>query len=92
MYKTMAQIRARNRAAGFHFFDRDTMAFFKCKVYPYLYGGHSFVTRETDPSGHTGYTLRYADDAGKIHKLGAFMAYRTLESARAMAKRSGYGL
>ncbi|MHB1952339.1 MAG: DUF7447 family protein [Sulfobacillus sp.] len=91
MYKTISEIRARNRAAGFHFFDRKTMRYFRSKIYPYVYGGRYFVTRETDPDGKTGYTVRQAGADGRI-KPGQYMVHATLDDARTAAKHLARGL
>lgn len=83
---TISDIKRKNKAAGRHFFDRDTLAFFKSVVYPTVYGNGYFVTRETNPSGQTRYTIRKADASGNIKTIGEFHSYRTLEDAQIAAR------
>lgn len=91
MFRTIADIRAANKAAGFHFFDRDTMKFFGTTVYRQVYGGRYFVTHERsfmvehslgmDPSRP--FIVRRLADGGRIETIAAFP---TLEGARHEAK------
>jgi len=80
-------IKANNLLAGQYFFSRDTMRFFKSKVFPKVYGGKYFITRETNPSGETRFTVREAVNGGKYMKtVGEFFAHRTIKEARAVAR------
>ncbi len=87
-YRSIADVRRANKAAGHHFFERDTMRFFASIVERGLYGGRFFVTSERGPvqGDVRRYTVREALDSGKIETRGAFHAYRTLEDARAAAR------
>lgn len=64
---TIASIRAANRAAGGHWFDRQTMKHFGSRVLGYVYqgaGGVYFVSSERnryDPSEGVRYTVRRFD-------------------------------
>lgn len=83
---TIQTIKANNLLAGQFFFSRDTMRFFKSRVLPTIYGGRYFITRETDPSGKTAFSVREAIDGGKnIKTIGAFHSM-TLEEAKAAAR------
>lgn len=80
-------IKANNLLAGQFFFSRDTMKFFKSKVFSTVYGERYFITRETNPSGETRFTVREAHDGGKhITTVGPFFSFRTLPEAREAAR------
>ena len=84
---TIDMIKANNLLAGQYFFSRDTMRFFKSKVYPTIYGGKYFITRETDPRGRIGYTIREAVDGGKnIKTVGGFHVITELAEAKKAAR------
>ncbi len=88
-FKTIAEVRAANKAAGHHFFERSTMRFFDSAVESALYGGRFFVTSEKGPVAESvrRYTVREAFPDGKVSTSGAFQAYRTLEDAREALRR-----
>lgn len=76
---TIADIKAAMNAAGSHWFDRDTMRFFKTRIHPYVYqgeGGIYFVTSETNPSGITACSVRqFKPEGPDIKTAGEFHAY-----------------
>jgi hypothetical protein len=83
---TIRDIKAASKAAGFHFFDRDTMSFFKCRIYPELFPTADrvlFITSEQcDPEDPRLYTLRaFALLDGSVSTVGKFQAYVTKEDA-----------
>lgn len=90
MYKvsTISDVRAANRAAGFHFFDRATIRFFGSSVVSTLYKNLCFVTRELDYNGTQYlYTVRQFDpETAQIETVGNFQQYTTIQAARAAAK------
>lgn len=45
-YKTLADVRAANAAAGFRFFDRGTMKFWNSRIESTLIRGRFFITSE----------------------------------------------
>lgn len=75
-----------NRYAGQHFFDADTMRFFKSRVSDSLYSGPSgvfFVTSEKGPNNVRGYTVRQfdcqnasVDTVGPFNELSRSTAHR----------------
>jgi hypothetical protein len=99
MYKptccyTIEQIKQRNESAGFHFFERSTMRFFRSRIAPGVYHAgkqdlyNLFVTSEQfDASSPRLYTVRQMEDDGSIESLSTFQAYRSLRAARAAIKR-----
>lgn len=74
---------ARNNPDG-HWFDKDSMRFFKTKLPRNAYqgnGGVTFITQETNPSDETRYTIRRQKHNGAIETVGEFHSYRTREAA-----------
>lgn len=73
-----------------HWFDKDTLRFFKSKLpasaYELRTGGIYFVTRETNPSGVSAYSVRRQTVAGDIATVGDFHSYPTAAAARAAIK------
>lgn len=72
-----------------HWFDADTMKFFKTKLPLEAYetdNGRFFITRETDPSGKTAYSVREQDHTGDIKTVYDFHSFATKASAMAALK------
>ncbi len=89
MFRTIADVRRANKAAGHHFFERDTMRFFASIVERGLYGGRFFVTSERGPVAKDTrrYTVREVSQDGKVSTRGAFQAHRFIEDARAACRK-----
>lgn len=93
MFYTIEQIKRANKAAGHHWFSRNTMRFFgtrvMCRVFP-VPGGGLFVTSDRHPT-RSGwcrrYSVRRADAAGEISTVGEFGAWCTRAQALAEAGR-----
>lgn len=91
---TIRQIRGANRAAGQHWFDPDTLAFFNSRIHQRVYGGRFFVTSERDDypngawDGERRYTVRRAEDDGTISTFGEFGQYPTAREAHSAARRA----
>jgi len=83
---TIDTIKANNLIAGRCFFSRETMRFFKSRVFPTVYGGKYFITSEIKPDGEKRYTVREAIDGGKSIKTAAYFAHRTIAGAKDMAR------
>ena len=82
--RTMAEVRAANKRAGHHFFDRDTMQFFSSKIATALIAGRYFITSETPGRGEPrAYTIREVKDNGHIDTVGEFRGFGTLAQAKA---------
>jgi hypothetical protein len=88
-----ADIIAANRRAGSHFFDVDTMRFFRSRVADTAYvgqGGIFFVTSERNTMGDYPrlYTVRQFHPAAPqwIEGVSGFQEYRTRSGATARAK------
>jgi hypothetical protein len=86
-YKTVAEIRSANKALGHHFFDKDTMEFFRSAVYNDVYGGRYFITSEQFVASDgeafpREYTIREAHDDGSIETVD-LPKYQSLADAQA---------
>lgn len=67
--KTMADVRAANKAARKHFFDRATMKFFGSRVESGLLRGGFFITSEQPPHGGRVFSIRVALKDGRVETL-----------------------
>lgn len=77
------QIITANRAIGHHWFSEETMGFFKSLVPNRVYWGRVFVSSEADEAHEIAraYTVRVADDDGKVATVGRFMQFDSFEDA-----------
>lgn len=82
-YKTMADVRAANKAAGEHWFSRETIRFFGSRIVGGIRRGRFFITSE-DNFNRTKrlYSVREAMPDGSIETRGEFQGYRTVDEAR----------
>lgn len=88
-YSSIAEVRAANKAAGYNFFARDTMRYFRSRVESKIYGGRYFITSEADyylSKFPRRYTVRRANDDGSIDTVGDFQAYGHIDDARSAAR------
>lgn len=85
---TIAMMRRANKSAGFYFFERDTMRFFRSRVAPGTHHGRVFITSEQfDYQSPRKYTVRAIKDDGTTADLSGFQAFETLAQARSYVKR-----
>lgn len=73
-----------NHKPGGHWFDEESMRFFKTKLPDVAYETNSgilFITRETDPDGVKAYSVRRQLVSGDIKTVGAFHSYPTYNKA-----------
>jgi len=76
-----------NQQSYGHFFQPDTMRFFKSRIKDRVYGGNMFITSERGPSGPRVFTVRKITKAGHIKTHGDFQKYATAAAAeRAIAR------
>lgn len=78
------EIIAANRAVGHHWFSEETMGFFNSSLYDgKVYWGRVFISSEADDSHDIprAYTVRVADDDGKVATVGRFMQFDSFEDA-----------
>jgi len=90
--RTLDQIKRNAKACGSHWFDKDTMRFFRTrlsgKVYPAKSGRCSFfVTSEQGPHGGRAYSVRKACGC-KIDTVGEFQGHSTLKRAQTAARKA----
>lgn len=91
-FSNMTDIKTANRELGHHFFDADTMRFFRSRVESDVIGGRYFITSEQYESS-TGeraprrYTVRVAKNNGDVDTVGEFQAFSTKAEAVAEARR-----
>lgn len=82
MFKNINEIKSVNRAAGKHFFDADTMRFFRSRILPTIYHGEFFITSEQfDSESPRRYTIRRADAQGNIDSPTGFCTYKSRDEA-----------
>lgn len=89
---SMFDVRKCAEACGSHWFDADSMRFFKSRVGDTAYhdgkGGALFVSSEKGPSGTRRYSVRYYNPRiCGIDTVGEFQAYGTATAATTVAKR-----
>lgn len=85
-YKNITEIRVANDNRGHHWFEPDTMKFFKSIVYPTVYGGCYFVTSEKGPDNVRRYSVRVCNLDGSISTVSNFQEFGTAAKAKAYAK------
>jgi hypothetical protein len=95
-FSYLSQIRSANRQIGNHWFDPDTLRFFKGKVYEGVYGGCVFVSSEKNDSPYSypsprKYSVRVAMEDGSIQSY-AFAMYDSKREADREAKWLGNAL
>lgn len=83
MRLTVREMEENNKANGMHWFTKDTMKFFNCKLETSVYYDKSFITSEDTYDGRERrYTWRLALERGKdIETIGNFQQFETLEQA-----------
>jgi len=82
------RIKARNKAAGQHFFDTETLAFFNSIVYDDVIYNTLFITSERMVGSmfFTLYTIRRAIKGGeRIETVGEFQQFKTFDDAKTAA-------
>jgi hypothetical protein len=86
---SVTEIQAAAKARGSHFFDRETMRFFRSRILPEIYkgsGGVYFVTSEQGPNGLRRFTIRKFDPVtADIEAFGPFYKL-TRERAQRLAR------
>jgi hypothetical protein len=89
-FRTIQDIINENKKAGMHWFSKDTMAFFKCKVYPEIYDGKYFITSEAkrDSDGYMDrrFSVREALEDGNIETIKWYCFNKKTEAAKFLKK------
>lgn len=81
MFKSMAEVKAANAAAGHRFFSPGAMQFFRSRVEGGLIRGEFFVTSEQQEGHRRMFTLRRVDADGIVSQVGRFQQFETRECA-----------
>lgn len=84
----VSSIRKANREAGYFFFSKATMEFFKSRVLPTVYAGRLFITSDDSPEGRI-YKVRGCTDNGKVYGLEAgdtLGGWKQIGAAKAYAR------
>lgn len=92
MFRNMAEVRAANKKAGYHFFDRSTLRFFDSRIGRTVYGFRYFITSEQfhGSDGHSApraYTIREVKEDGDVDTVGGFNTWPSAQAARAEINR-----
>jgi hypothetical protein len=93
-YNSMTDVRRANANRGHHWFDPETLQFFRSRVGRTLYGGRYFISSEQNKGYYPEYycyprmyTVRVVNADGSIDTVGEFQAYETRAQAIAAIKR-----
>lgn len=82
--RTIAELKALNKANGGYWFDAAAMRFFRTRIESGIIGGRYFITSEQcEDDTPRKFTVRSFDSKGKVDTVGKFHAYDT--KAEAMA-------
>lgn len=88
MFKSMSELRAKNKKIGHVFFDHDTMKFWGSKIETALFRGVFFITSEkgfSEKDPRT-FTIRQARPTGEVVTVGNGREYKTLDEAKDAVK------
>lgn len=96
MYATIEAIEQANRAIGHHWFDTDSLRFFRSRVSSRIYptpSGAFFVSSECGSRQKARrYSVRFCDARGRIETIGEFQAYVTARAAHAACERFAFAV
>jgi hypothetical protein len=88
--RSIRDIRERNRRSGRHFFDADTLRFFRSRILPTVHVGTTrafFVTSEQyDDDAPRRYTVRFCDPDGDCGTIDTFQGHPTARAAQDAAR------
>lgn len=92
-YHSICEMREDNERIGHHWFDRDNMRAFGCRVNDMIYAGHYFISSEQHKSYYPRYfceprkyTIRSCFE-GRIDTVGEFQQYSSLRQAQAAVRK-----
>lgn len=87
-FHTIDMMKRANDSAGFHFFERSAMRFFRSRIAPGVVHGRVFITSEQfDYQSPRLYTVRALKDDGSTADLSGFQRFETLKQARAYVRK-----
>ena len=85
LYGSIAEIREANKAAGQHWFEKDTLRFFDGIVpedQPIVHGRFFVSSEQFDSRSRRMHTLRYANPDAAINTVGDFQQFDSFDEAR----------
>ena len=82
-FGTIGDVKRANHELGHHWFDADTLRFFRSRIGLELYGGRYFISSEAGPDRVRRFTVREAAASGAITTVGGFQSH--VSRAAAMA-------
>ena len=97
-FVSMYDLRGAVVESGSHFFDRDTLRFFRSRIGSNIYGGRLFVTSEQSgddsPRLYTIRMVRQYLDRSMLHMttVGGFQRFRSYDAAHSAARKLGQQL
>ena len=81
MYTTVTEIKEANKEAGYHFFDRKTMKFFKSKIESKVIQGKYLIISNMYDEKTKKYMITEALDTGKVNYI-TFDHFNSMGEAR----------
>ncbi len=84
LFKTLADVKAANKASDHHFFDRAAMRAFKSRIESGLVGGRFFITSEDFGSGRV-FSVRRANTGGSVETI--WTAIKTKKEAQGISRK-----
>ena len=86
MFETMEEVMEAATEAGSHWFDADSMSFFRTVIESELIAGCYFITSEVDPARKFAYSVRQVDldingNFDGISTIGEFHSFDTINDA-----------
>jgi hypothetical protein len=82
MYLSINAMKKLNKAAGQHWFSKETMEFFQTKI-EHNFGEYFITSEQCDPDFPRKYTIRKFDPVTcKVDTVGSFQEYDTVEEAK----------
>ena len=89
MTTTISQLKSRNRAAGYHFFEPATMRFFDSRIERNVWtvgNGHAFITSEQFGANTPRlYTARFMEYSGDVNEFAGSKFQQFSSKAAAMS-------
>ena len=86
-YKSIDEIKRANKEKGHHFFDSDTMRFFRSRILSYIEENYFITSEKFDDGSPRVYTVRIALEDGTIHSVSEFQQFKTIAQAKAFIKK-----
>lgn len=91
IFNTVEEIKRASYDAGYHFFDEDTMRYFKSRVLDDIFGGNVFITSEKKSDDPRHYTIRQMQKDASIETIGEYDQFNTAAVAKKYAQRFADG-